>query len=213
MNMKKILAFALCLVLVAGLSIGGTLAWITANSDQVVNTFTYGDINITLQEHKYDPKDNALTEELVNSADNYKMVPGNTMPKDPFVTVNANSEACWLFVKIDKSSNYGTYLEDYTVANGWTELEFTDGMTPAIGENSAVYYRSVDATGDTASDPIYVLGATDKYPNGYVTVKTDVTKQKFAEIGENKPTLTFKAYAVQKDNVDDAPTAWSYVSL
>ena len=30
--------------------IGGTVAWLIADTDPVVNTFTYGDINITLEE-------------------------------------------------------------------------------------------------------------------------------------------------------------------
>ena len=38
----------LALVLVIGCAVGGTVAWLVSSTDPVVNTFTYGDINITL---------------------------------------------------------------------------------------------------------------------------------------------------------------------
>ena len=81
---------------------------------EVKNTFTVGDINIGLTETTTD----------------YKMVPGNTIAKDPTVTVKAESEACWLFVKVTESENLDTFIT-YAIAEGWTKLQ--DG----------VYYREV----------------------------------------------------------------------
>ena len=40
----------LALVLVIGCVAGGTVAWLVAKTEPVVNTFTYGNINITLAE-------------------------------------------------------------------------------------------------------------------------------------------------------------------
>ena len=82
--MKKKITLLLSLVLAVAMGIGGTLAWLTAKTEAVKNTFTVGNINITLTE----------------TTTNYKMVPGQTIAKDPKVTVKAGSEACWLFVKI-----------------------------------------------------------------------------------------------------------------
>ena len=48
-NMKP-LALILALVLTIGGVIGGTVAWLIATPDPVINTFTYGDINIELDE-------------------------------------------------------------------------------------------------------------------------------------------------------------------
>ena len=71
---KKTLALLLSLVLVFGVIAGGTLAWLTAQSDTVVNTFTTSDINVKLAESKG-----------VTTADgkSFKMVPGKSIEKDP----------------------------------------------------------------------------------------------------------------------------------
>lgn len=183
-NLKKSIALLVAVSMIVGCVIGGTLAWLTATTVPVTNTFTVGNVDITLAETTTD----------------YKMVPGNTIAKDPKVTVVGGSEACWLFVKIDKSDNYGTYLEDYTLATGWTAL------TGELG----VYYREVSASDSDQS--FYVLGAKSGYTNGFVTVKDTVTKGMMDDIKNgttSAPTLTFTAYAVQKDNVATAADAWT----
>lgn len=47
-GMKTFVAM-LALVLVIGCAVGGTVAWLVSSTNAVVNTFTYGDINITLE--------------------------------------------------------------------------------------------------------------------------------------------------------------------
>ena len=140
--MKKKVLSIVAVVLVLCCAIGGTLAWLTDKTDPVVNTFTVGDINIELTE----------SENL-----NLKMVPGNTITKDPKVTVQANSEACWLFVKVEKSANFDSFMT-YDMADGWTELPSVTG----------VYYREVAAT--TAATDFSVLKGDS------VSVKDTVTK-------------------------------------
>ena len=110
--MKKKLTVSLAvLALVACMAAGATLAWLTAKTSSVTNTFTYGDINIELKE---------------TTGESYKMVPGNTIDKDPKVTVKANSEECWLFVKVEKSDNFDKFMT-YGIADGWTALAGEDG--------------------------------------------------------------------------------------
>ena len=177
--MKKKLTVSLAvLALVACMAAGATLAWLTAKTSSVTNTFTYGDINIELKE---------------TTGESYKMVPGNTIAKDPKVTVKANSEACWLFVKVEKSTNFDEFMT-YGIADGWTKLDGVDG----------VYYREVASpTDDTVFDVL---------KDNSVTVKTTVTKEQFNSLtSTTMPTLTFTAYACQKDNVDSAADAWNLV--
>ena len=178
---KKTIALIVCLTLIIGCAIGGTIAWLTAQTDPVVNTFTVGNVDITLAETTTD----------------YKMVPGKTITKDPTVTVVKDSEACWLFVKVEKSANYSTYLEDYVMATGWQELT----------ADSGVYYRAVDA--DSADQEFTVLASKEGYDNGYVVVKDSVTKSDLETAKTTAPTLTFTAYACQKANVATAADAWT----
>lgn len=219
---KKTLALLLSLVLVIGVAAGGTLAWLLDETDPVVNTFTDSDINIELTETE--GKTEVTQGEYKYE---FKMIPGWTIAKDPKVTVKAGSEDCFLFVKIDKSENYGTYLEDYTVADGWTQGEGEGEGKDGIPTN--VYYRQVTTS---ASDQFfYVLkGAAHKTGclkddtcecpnlNGYVTVRDTVTKTQMNALSAAtdpapKPTLTFTAYASQlmKDNSTEfsAYEAWT----
>ena len=174
---KKTLALVLALTLLVAGVVGGTLAWLTDQTAEVKNTFTVGDINIGLTETTTD----------------YKMVPGNTIAKDPTVTVKANSEACWLFVKVTESENLDTFIT-YAIAEGWTALPGVDG----------VYYREVPAS---AADQTFSVLAGDA-----VTVKSDVTKTMLETAKTDAPTLTFKAYAIQKDHFTTADAAWAEVS-
>ena len=174
----KVFALVLAAALVLGAGIGGTLAWLTDKTDPITNTFTVGDINIE------------LTETTGGADKQFKMVPGNKIAKDPKVTVKAGSEACWLFVKVDKSNGVDTYLT-YAVDSGWTALTGSDG----------VYYCEVDAA---TSDTTYSVLVDDQ-----VSVNENVTKAQMNELtSATYPTLTFTAYAVQKDNVDTAAEAW-----
>lgn len=175
----------LALVLVFGCAVGGTFAWLTAKTEAVVNTFTYGDINIDLAE---------------TTGNGYKIVPGVNIRKDPKVTVTAGSEACWLFVKVEEK-DWPTFKEtdgktakiDYKIASDWTELVGVSG----------VYYREVDAvTADTSFEVI---------KGNVITVSENLTKAEVNTVAV-QPKLTFTAYAVQKDGVTSAADAWTKVN-
>lgn len=197
MNMKKILAFALCMVLVAGLSIGGTLAWLQAKTDTVTNTFATSDLGIELKEYKLGTDGALTTEEVLTNS--YKLVPGSVNKKQPFVRVAANSEASWLFVKVTETNGVYTYknaagedvttaFADYLTYNidtaNWTKLDGVNG----------VWYKQMDATG---ADPVVI----DILLNDEVTVLSTVTKEMMAAAKTNPPKLEFVAYAVQQENV------------
>lgn len=183
---KKSLALLVAVVLVIGCVIGGTLAWLTDSTEQVKNTFTTSDIDITLAE---------------TTGTGYKMVPGYTIAKNPKATVLIGSEECYLFVKLEKSSNFDKYME-YEVADGWTELTSVVGV-------SGVYYREVK-TADMGTGYSVLL-------NDQVTVKGSVTKEMMNSLEQNTyPTLTVTAYASQlyKNNTQifTPAEAWANVS-
>lgn len=175
----KALVALLALVLVIGCSLGGTLAWFVDETDAVTNTFTVGDINIT------------LTEDHMNEQGyTYKIFPGATIIKNPTVTVEANSEDCWLFVKLTEEKWCDQVA--YTLADGWAELSGEDG----------VYYQEV--TESNSNQPFGVL------KDNTLTVSADLTKADIDRMKvEGNPTLTITAYAVQKEGVDTAPEAWA----
>ena len=189
---KKGLALVLALTLLVVCVVAGTLAWLTAKSDTVVNTFTTSDIEVKLEETKGT---------TVTGGKEFKMIPGYELEKDPKAWVVAGSEDCYLFVKLDKSANFDTYLE-YVIADGWTKL---DDVT------DTVYYRVVDGTTNQIGTPYSVL------KDDQVTVKGSVTKEQMnAFTDATLPKLTITAYASQlhKNATEtfDAATAWNNIA-
>ena len=160
---KKGIALASALILGITAAVGGALAWLSDETEPVENTFSPSTINIALEGTKKD----------------FQMVPGCTIAKDPTVTVLNGSEACYLFVKLDKSENFDAFLE-YRIAVGWTAL---DGVTD-------VYYRQVETDGIGTGYSVL--------QNNQVTVKGTVTKESMDSLTPNNyPTLTVTAYASQ----------------
>lgn len=189
---KKLAVMLASLTLVLCTVIGGTLAWLVTETDPVVNTFTYGDINITLKETgtnkdgDNDPNTNT-----------YPMVPGHTITKDPKITFKANSEDAWLFVELEKVNNFDDFMI-YEIADGWTKLDNVDG----------VYYREVSKA---AQDAEFTVIKDDT-----VTVKGEVTKEMLNALDvngtSNYPKLIVTAYAVQRDrNIATAAEAWAKI--
>ena len=121
-----------------------------------------------------------------------KIIPGVDIPKDLKVTVQANSVDCWLFVKVEQT---GTFVPDkvtYSIDDGWTK-----GDGSQIPTN--VYYREVNTA---TTDSVFSVLMGDK-----ITVSNELTKADIENI--TGPTLTFTAYAVQKEGINTAADAWA----
>lgn len=179
---KKSLALLLAIAIVVVGVVAGTVAWLTDRTPSVTNTFTTSDINIELKETK----------------NNFQMIPGWNIEKDPKVTVKTGSEACYLFVKLEESKNFADFMT-YKMADGWEPLPEAPG----------VYYRKVAAA--TADTTFEVLQGNQ------VTVKDKVTKEQMnALTADTHPTLTVTAYASQqfKNNTQEftAAEAWTNIA-
>ena len=179
---SKALVVILAAVLILGGIVGSTMAWLMAETDDVVNTFTYGDINIDLEE-----TDTELDEDDDPNTNEFEMIPGQEIEKDPTVTVLKDSENAWVFVKLVESENFDEFLT-YGMAEGWAALLDAEGNAV-----EGVYYRY---QGESAEDvEIEVLNGNK------VIVRPEVTKEMLNALNagdtENYPTLTVTAYAVQ----------------
>ena len=171
---KKFIVLTVVIGILLTVAVSGTLAWIMAVSNPVENTFTVGNVQITLTE---------------TTGDQYKMIPGVAVDKDPTVTVKAGSDACWLFVKIEKSPNFDAYLS-FLTEDGWNALVGEDG----------VYYRQVGAAATSVAYSVL------RY--NHVVVKDTLTEAQLNSVSVN-PTLTFSAYAIQQTGFSTAELAWN----
>lgn len=183
---NKSLSLVLACVLLVGGVIGGTVAWLTAQTSEVENTFSTSDIGVQLTE----------------TTTKYKMVPGWDITKDPKAWITEGSEDAYLFVKVEKSANFDNFMT-YKIADGWIELE------SAAGTNYKVYYREVTSSQMGEGNASAIL------KDNKVTVKDTVTKEMMSPEDVAKPTLTFTAYASQlmKNNTTEftAEQAWNNV--
>lgn len=186
---RKPLLLTLALVITLSGAIGGTLAWLVDSTAPLTNTFTVGDISITLTE-----TDNNVDGDNDPNTNSYEITPGHTIDKDPLVTVQAGSKDCYVFVKLEKKNNFDSFLS-YEIADGWTAL---DG-------NPGVYYREYTGTAEA------------KYPvlkDNKVTCLDTVTKEQLGALTPaTYPQLVIYAYAVQRDSsisaISTPAAAWS----
>lgn len=186
----KTMILILAVMMIVGCTIGGTLAWLTAQSETVTNTFTVGDINISLAE---------------TTGTSYNFVPGDKLAKDPKVTVTGGSEDCYLFVRIKEENNTvlnqttGEKVINWAIANGWT---------PVAGHDD-YWYREVTSSN---SDQVYTVladGITTDTHDGSVSVSTLVTKDMVNTLNTDTPKIIITAAAVQKDNIADVTAAFA----
>ena len=192
--MKKKLMTVLALVLVIAMSVAGTIAFLTDTTDPITNTFTVGKVDITLTE-TFNTDTNGDQE---NDAWQAQLIPGTTYTKDPVVTVTADSEDCWLFVKFEENGNpstYLTYTSNLTLANGWTQGDGTNIPTN-------VWYRAVAK--DAAVKSFHLL------LNDTVTIDSDAVTNENMNTAANAQ-LVYTAYACQSANMS-VEAAWAEVS-
>ncbi len=173
---KSLITMLVALCLVAALGVGATLAYLTSQSDTVTNTFTIGKVKVALTE--FQKNDQGVRVEKAKGEDGFnytRIVPGATLSKIPVATVLAESEDCYLFVKID---NPNTTITVGDLAEGWTALG---------NDYPGVYYRTVDYNKDNAQN-------FDVFTE--VTVSDDINEK-----ATFKP-INIKAYAIQRLGFD-----------
>lgn len=194
--MKKTLMVVLALVLVIAMSVAGTMAYLTDN-DSVTNTFTVGKVDISLDEAKVETNGAPVPNENRVKANTYHLIPGHSYTKDPTVHVDADSENCYVFVKVEngissleavKSDTYSP-IADQIIANGWTSLT---GV-------ANVYYKTYDAA-STAGDK----GELVVFEEFMIAGNADLSK-----VNTQTTKIVVTAYAVQADGFNDAADAWA----
>lgn len=186
-NSKKTLLMLACAVMLVLVSVMGTMAYLTS-TDTVTNTFTVGNVAITLDETDVD---NSTADADRDKENAYNLLPGHNYTKDPIIHVAANSEDCYLFVKVEDEI---AEIEDAkTVATQMSEL----GWTAVKGETNIFAYNSIISKSASAQDV--------KVFNDF-TIKGDVNNTTLA--GYKGKTIKVTAYAVQADGFTSAEDAW-----
>ena len=229
MKAKKVIALALAAVLLVCASVAATVAYLT-DTESVNNTFTVGQIGISLDEAKVDvygakELDANKKEIRVTEGNAYKLIPGHTYVKDPTVTVDANSEESYvrMIVTITDIANvksaFGVtsgyfYPQNFVLdENGNTtwdaakwpcvKIEEKDGKaTYEFRYHTTVSTLDTDTTDDVPAQALPLEPLFSKF-----TVPSSIIGANLDKLGNMQ--ILVEAHAMQADGFADANAAWT----
>lgn len=212
---KKLLIMSVAMVLVCAFAVGMTIAYLTS-TDEVVNTFTVGNVRIQLDEADVDEYGEQLYDSETGSpaprvkANSYKLIPGHTYNKDPMVTVLRGSESS--YIKMTVTFTEAAALDAIFAPNGADLTEIFNGYNPA---NWIYKGNTKDTTANTRTYEFWykeVVPATAEDVAldalfDSITVPRTITNDQLATIAGMK--ITVNAYAIQADGFGgNADAAW-----
>lgn len=181
---NRILLTAIAALLLAVVAVGGTMAYLIDNTEAITNTFTPSSVNVKL-------------DETVPANKTAQMVPGVEIPKDPTVSVTANTMTVpyYVYVKVTETNDPAKYM-DYSIDGAWKALDAT--------KYPGVYYIEVKE-GYTEAKSWPVLTGNK------VMVKTTVTDEDLEKMTADTmyPTMQFQAYIAQMAPANDPVTSWT----
>lgn len=204
----KVLIAALCAVLLVVGSVMGTLAYLT-DRQAVVNTFTVGNVDITVDEAPVTPDGEVIPGEDRVEGNDYHLIPGQTYTKDPTMTIKPGSEESYvrMMVTINCISELRAIF-----GNGFLPHDFIEGKDSNIwvyedtvenGDNTVTYefryYKPVDAfeaTEDVVLEPLFTS----------FTIPGSMTGEQLKTI-ENLE-IRVEGHAIQTATFDSAAAAW-----
>lgn len=194
--MKKKLTTVLAIVLVVALSVAGTYAYLTAQTDTVTNTFTAAGLasEFSLDESRAHQQPNGSYTLDVNDRvqeNTYSVVPKVNLAKDPTVHVMLEKNVgAYVFLAVD--NNLGDGLTATIDDTQWTALNKT---YTANGAEWTIYYKQLAGSATPAQVDINVLA------NQQIVVGDTVA--------ENCGNIVFNAYLTQSAGFTSALDAWN----
>lgn len=196
---KKIAVLCLVVCLLATAIIGGTMAYFTDTTDPVTNTFTVGKVDITLTEPAWNPA-------------NAKLMPGARIVKNPTITVGNDSEDAWVFAEFTVGADLLDLIETEAGSTTTPVASLLPKWFSGLTSNYTVFKSEENPYGSYT----YIIGFNNAMSKNSsvtlfdaVTVPATVTSKMLEDAGQNSLTLTIKAYAIQKQNVDTLQAAYT----
>ena len=234
MKKKKALAAIVAVALICCVAIGATLAYLQDTTNVAKNTSTLGKVDIFLDEAVVD-KDGKATDERTytgntdtfNDDFGYLAIPGKPVDKDPTVHVVADSEDCYVRMKVtlDNAANFIKVYKDHNTGasndvvaaiaalkdcfKGYDENVWKVANAK-LNDNDTVTV-TFNYVGSKATDGVIAKSAaqTDLEPIiTAVMLPTFVTNSDVA-LFPNGFSVEVIAEAIQATGFDDADAAWT----
>lgn len=206
---SKALLIVLCAALLVVGSVMGTLAYLI-DTQEVVNTFTVGDVDIEVDESPVNPDGTIVRGENRVYGNEYHLIPGQTYTKDPTTTVKKGSEESYIRMML----NINCISELRAIfGEGFLPQEFIEGKdnniwideaTTENNDNSVTYefryYKTVDAfeaTEDIVLEPLFTS----------FTIPGEMTGEQLATIADLE--IRVEGHAIQTLGFDTDDAAWA----
>ena len=203
-NKTKVLGLLLAAILLVSTTVLGTMAYLT-DTQEVKNTFTVGNVAITLDEAVIDAN-GAATATRTTQGNEYHLLPGHTYDKDPTVTVKEGSEESYIrmIVTVNEKADLDAIGVDIaTVFQGYDlEKWGTPSETNNVAANTRTYkFRYANtvsaAAGDVKLEPLFTS----------IVIPGDITNEQLESINDLE--INIVAQAIQADGFEDAAAAWA----
>lgn len=215
---KKAMLMTLCAIILVVATVFGTMAYLTSK-DEVVNTFTVGNVAIKLDEAKVDTNGSPIAGAARVKTNEYKLMPGHTYTKDPTIHVDAASEDCFIRAKVT-----------LTNAKEWIAIatKYADNKVENIikGTDDNIWWVSQPAVDETANTVTYTFvykneSHTDELGKriwtstdskdlvlfNEIAIPGGLTNDELKDVGDSK--ITVVAEAIQADGFDTETAAWA----
>ena len=184
---KKIIAWALAIVLVVSISIAGTVAYLT-DRDSKANVFTVGDVNISLKE---------------DFAQGSELIPGVNIEKSPSVENNGKN-AAYVWATVTVPEGLASVIDIAKNTDAWTWSEAVDGVYTVKSK------APLAAGAETA--PLFTTVAlnskVDIAPDGkWYTVENGTATELGWTDDNGNPVIYVSAYAMQTEGIADVDAA------
>ena len=216
---NKALLLTLCAMLLVAASIFGTVAYLTSKTENVVNTFTVGQVKITLDEAKVTTDGKPVDGAARVTENSYKLMPGHTYTKDPTIHVDAASEDCFIRAKVTLTNAkewiaIATKYADNKVEN---IIKGTDDniwwvSQPAVDneKNTVTYtfvYKNESHTDELGKRIWTSTDSKDLVLFNEIAIPGGLTNDELAAVGSSK--ITVVAEAIQADGFETEAAAWA----
>lgn len=209
MKRSKVLLLALCAVCLVAVSVLGTLAYLT-DSENVVNTFTVGNVDIKLDETDVDETGTPIEGNDRVMENEYHLVPGGKYVKDPTVTVIKGSEESYIRMLVtisdiaDLKAALGENFLPQNYVEGWDSNIWSCVNIKDNGDDTVTYeFRYHKTVNAYKADEDIVLEALFTKIN----VPGELSGEELKTIQEMK--ITVIGNAIQKAGFETADAAWT----
>lgn len=224
---KRTALIAALAVLLVGLGVFGTVAWLTSQSE-LTNSFTVGKVNDP--DNKPDPSDpdnpsedplepeggdkDKLDGNLYESKwePGSKLYPSGTVDKNPNVGIGKESESSYVFLYVDSNTlkdDNAAYMPYFTLNSNWAAVNGSAAQSTAQGVSNA-YVSGLFMYSGNGTDPSVLVGneISDSWTGeafSAVTVPAGTTAEMFADDPAIK--VYSYVYAAEGTTAQDALTA------